>query len=65
VTEPAPAPATTSSPPAERSPPLTALEMWRLSIAGALVALFVLGAVAVAFDVPALQRALDLRRLFR
>jgi hypothetical protein len=52
-----------ASPP-ERAP-LTPAAMWRLSLAGAMVVLFALACVALAFDVPALGRALDLRRLFR
>jgi hypothetical protein len=59
IGEPKPAPET----PARA--PLTALEMWKLSIAGAVVVLFALAAIAIAFDVPALRHALDLRRAFR
>jgi hypothetical protein len=65
VTEPTSTDETTATAPTAERAPLTVAEMWRLSIAGAIVVLFVLGAIGVAFDVPGLRHALDLRRLFR
>jgi hypothetical protein len=39
--------------------------MWRLSLSAALLLLFVLACAAVAFDLPGVRHALDVRRAFR
>jgi hypothetical protein len=44
---------------------MTMGEAWALSASAALFLLFALACAAVAFDLPALRHALDVRALFR
>jgi hypothetical protein len=55
-------PTPSASPPAA---PMTMREAWALSAGAGLFLLFAVACAAVAFDVPALRHALDVRAFFR